>query len=391
VHELAEARASAVVRGRDADATAPLAHYERLIVPIRSGGRVGALGVYWDDVQAPDPAAVAAELEDLVTAAFPADAPQAEPSQPAGHVAFDVTLELVPLVRAIAEAAVGRCAADGAAVSVHEPSEHGQVIATLHLADYEERWVEPIVSAATAGPSITRYVDPDGSVPEDDDGAIATTIVVPLRDAEGDQVGNVVAVWRRDLRNEVDARLAELEAIVQDARAVLDNAIRFRRLQALAVRDPATGVFDQRYFAGALADACAAADLHADPLLVVTVAAVDLGPATTPVEVAALDRSLAGTAARFAAAVGERGVTCRANLGTFAAIVPGGTATQGSELVDEIRALLSAPPADEPPVTWHLGFVERAPAEDADALWRRALDALVPAREPSQLARAAGT
>jgi GGDEF domain-containing protein len=384
VQELVDANAAHVVSRRDAEPTAPLGRYERLIVPIRARGRVGALGVYWDDAPPVDVAAVAGELEQLVTATFGAES-YGQESRPGGPD-FHATLDLPPLVRTIAEAAVTRCAADGAAAAVHEPGDGDPVVGTVQLADYEQRWVDPIVSAEASVPSITRYVDPYGSGQDDPDDAIATMIVVPLRDGEDESVGNVVAVWRRDLRDDVDIQLSELEAIAEDARPALDNAIRFRRLQALAVRDPATGVFDQRYFAGALADACGAAE----SVLVVAAAAVDLADVGTPIEIAALERSLNGVAARFAAVVGDRGVACRVNLGTLAAIVRGSTAATGSALVEELRAVLLEPPAHEPAPTWQLAAVERAPTDDADALWSRTLDALAPVGRAADAARLAG-
>lgn len=375
------------------EAEVPAEGRERVVVPIAS--RSGALAVYWLDEAPSERDGIAAELERLVATTFRARAESPERMQRAepqtgewwSRIAdLNATLELEPLLRKVLETAVAESAADGAAASVRDAAADGPVAETMQLDDHERDWVDPILRAETVVPSITRYVGAQ-SPP---DAGIATTIVVPLRDADGEAIGSLVAVWRRDIGDEVDARLADLEALADHARVAIDNAVRFRRIQIVAVRDPVSGIFDQRYFLGALSDACDVAQEQSKPLLLVALSAVDVTAAAHDVDLAALETSLAETAARIAEVVGDGGVTCRVALGTFAAIVPSLTLATGRRLLDRLAEVLTETEDGDPIVRWQLGAVERKRYEQADALWVRAVGELGPLGQESERTATAG-
>lgn len=402
VRELVEAGTIGLADRRGDDPERSAVRDGKLIVSLPR--RSGALGVYWTEGAPDDVTRIEPELEQLLAATFHA---RTEPgdgaerveqrlptqgtalAQPSLRVAkFHETVDLAPILRAIAHSARADCGADGAAAAVHDSRDEPGIAETLELADYERAWVEPILGAVTVVPSITRYVGAQ-AIPEDEAyEAIATTVVVPLREPDGDPIGNLVAIWRRDIGDEADARLNELETLADDARMALGNAIRFRRLQAIAVRDRGSGAFDERYFFGALGDACRLAHENSEPLLLLAATAADVTSATGHVDLSALERSLAAAVQRVANIVADRGIACRINLGTLAAIVPGTTAAAERELVASVRAALREPQSEAPTTSWRLATVELEPSDDADAIWQRALDALGKPLETRRLAEA---
>jgi hypothetical protein len=230
--------ARSVIDALVAEGRAPLP--AGLVAPIERPALTGALGVYWRDEEEHE--ARRSDLEELVALAFRSlpgvesvarAAPEDDAERWSRLAGFNGTLEAASLLQKIVGAALTDCGADAAAGRIGTP-EVEPVTAVTAFAEHELQWTETVLDSNPLMPSITRYLaraDADIAAGEP---SIATAVVVPLRDAGGNAAGSLVAVWRVDLADEGDARLAELERLAEDARAALGNALRFQQLQSIA-------------------------------------------------------------------------------------------------------------------------------------------------------------
>jgi hypothetical protein len=142
---------------------------------------------------------------------------------------FASTLELDALSLRIVEAALAACRGDGAAVGVRRPGAGSPIVEALYLSDDELAWLAPGLRADNESAAVMRY--PNGE-PDSVDERIKTTLIVPLPGRQGDSVGNVAVVWRRDLQGGVDEQLQLLDGIAKAAWSAIDNAFRFEEAQA---------------------------------------------------------------------------------------------------------------------------------------------------------------
>lgn len=227
--------ARSVIDALVADVPGPL---PARLVPIDRRTVAGALGVYWRHSGERD--VRTADLEELVALAFRPqasadsaahDAPPEDTERWTRLADFNGTLEPAPLLRKIVDATLSGCGAAAAAGRIAAPDLE-PISDVRAFAEHELQWTESVLASAPLVPSITRYLVEGG------ESSIASAIVVPLRDAHGNATGSLVAVWRRDLGDEGDARLAELQLLADDARAALGNAIRFQQLQSIAAGTP---------------------------------------------------------------------------------------------------------------------------------------------------------
>jgi GGDEF domain-containing protein len=363
-----------------------------VVLPIERPGITGALAVYWRDEgllgEIPT-----ADLEELLATAFQplpgaAEAPGTDggESERWSRLAdLTATLEPAALLRKIVAAALAECGADAAAARMPGPAEQEPVSEVRGFAEHERPWAESVLASEAVVPSITRYIAAR-EAPAASEPSIATALVVPLRAPDGGTVGNLVAVWRADLGERADRKVVELELVADDARAALGNATRFQQLQALAVRDPATGLFDAQYFFGRLAGAVDAARRSGEPLVLLVFAAAEIEAGAPDLRVASLEQALASGSARIASAVGELGVTCRLGLGEFASILPNTDLARAQASLAAVTQELPREAAGETPLRWSASAVELGDGERADELWQRArreLDAEVAASAQS--------
>jgi GGDEF domain-containing protein len=375
--------------------------HEALVVPIAWPDAAGALAVYWRNER--PPGVLTAELHELVATAFrgiprPVETPAREPSfaprdddehrRWSRLADLTRTLEPVPLLQKIVVATLNDCDADAAAARIGPLPEQEPITEVRHFGEHERPWAESMVAAETVLPSITRYVDPRRGQFAGLEASIATTIVVPLRDPDDNPIGNLLAVWRRDLGEEGDMKVADLELLVEDARAALGNATRFQQLQSMAIRDPSTGLFDQRHFFDLLARAVDAARWTSQPLTLLLLAASEVEPGPDDVRVTSLEQALVTGSARIARAVGELGVACRVGLGEFAAIMPNADLESAQPCLDALMQELPVQAAGEARLRWSASAVQLDDAEVAEELWRRARRELRPEHVPAAPTRA---
>jgi GGDEF domain-containing protein len=297
------------------------------------------------------------------------------------------TLEPAPLLQKIVVATLTDCDADAAGARIGLVPEQEPLSEVQHFAEHERHWAESVLAAETVLPSITRFLGGQGDEFTGLEASIVTMIVVPLRDADDTAIGSLLAVWRRDLGEEGDAKVADLQLLVEDARAALGNAARFQRLQSSAVRDPSTGLFDQRYFFDLLASAVNAARQTSQSLALLLLAASELEPGPDDVRVTSLEQALISGSERIARAVGELGVVCRVGLGEFAVVMPKADLARAERSLDALMQELPAA-SGEARLRWSASAAQLDEVETAEELWERARRKLRPERVPPTPTRA---
>lgn len=187
--------------------------------------------------------------------------PEEEPvwsTTPAEDAEFDrlrvvadlaTTIDLPDLCRRVLTVGLRVAEADAGAISVHCQAPVPSIVESSGLTSDDLEWLEHPLQAPNDSSIITRYLY------EGLDGIgqrFGTALLVPLRDAKGESLGNLAALWRVDLGAEADTRVRALEVAVADATAALTNAVRFHQVSALSIRDTDTGLLNRRYFAGKL-------------------------------------------------------------------------------------------------------------------------------------------
>ena len=252
---------------------------------------------------------------------------------------FGRTVDLPALSSRLLDAVIRSCAPDAAAIAIRRSEPERPLIESRGLTPHELEWLEAMLAAGNESEIVTRYVRESA---EDSDRQIRTVLLVPLRDADGDAVGNVSAIWRTDLEQEADARLLELTRVVGIAAGSLENALRFDAIAALSVRDAGTGLLDRRYFDGQLADAVDRTQRNGGALGLLVVSVRGLGGLGERRGSAAADSVLAQIAHRLRALLPSSGEPCRLGGGELGLVLTDGqTAEVARTAVAELRALLN--------------------------------------------------
>jgi GAF domain-containing protein len=149
---------------------------------------------------------------------------------------FAATLDLGALALRIVEAALAASEADGAAVLIHPSDDVPGALETLQLAPAETDWIVNGLTAGNESSAIMRYPDVESAPGEE---RIKTALFVPVPGPSGEPFGTLAAVWRRDLGDEADGRLAVLDGVAGLAWPAIDNARRYERARRAAGRDAA--------------------------------------------------------------------------------------------------------------------------------------------------------
>lgn len=245
---------------------------------------------------------------------------------------FAAELELAELCAHVLKVAVDAAAADAGAIAIDcsEPAE--SIVDSSGLTTFETDWLATSLRAHNDSSIITRYLY-DG-VPGSNE-RIGTLVLVPLRDSEGEPIGNLAALWRSDLVEEAEARLHDLEAVAADAKAAITNAARFHEVSALSIRDAGTGLLNRRYFAGRLDAEVERARQSSASLTLLHVGLEDSRTASPIV-----DAQLKEVAELIRSELSDKGEICRVGFAELAALVPTNLAELRAAL-EQIRRRLA--------------------------------------------------
>ncbi len=215
------------------------------------------------------------------------------------------------------------------------------------------------------------------------DGQIRSALVLPLR-GEAGSLGYVAAYSRarernRDLADEISA---ELEDVALRAGPALDNALRFREARRLADLDALTGLHNRRYFHEILAREVARAHRYDRRLALVLFDLDDFKGINERIGHLAGDSVLAEAATRLLTVVRGSDVPCRVGGDEFAVILPESGIGQADQLYRRIQSAVSGRPIGHVArLDLSAGVAELAPADDANALFERADEALYRAKD----------
>jgi GGDEF domain-containing protein len=273
------------------------------------------------------------ELQPEPQEAVPVPAPVHDPEldRLRNVAGFAAVIELGDLCARILRVAIDAVGAEAGAVAVDCPEPAPSVVETSGLTIGEIDWLATSLHAHNDSSIITRYIYEH---PTWLDERFVTALLVPLRDSEGEPIGNLAALWRVDLGDEAEGRLRALEAIAADASAALTNAVRFHQVSTLSIRDADTGLLNRRYFAGRLdAEVERAQQSGANLTLLLA------GLAEPPGAPQAVDAQLVELAGLIRLELSGRLDVCRVGASELAVLVPRAAAELRTAL-DQIRRQL---------------------------------------------------
>ncbi len=165
------------------------------------------------------------------------------------NVAGFAVIELGELCARVLRVAFDAAGAEAVAIAVDCPEPAASIVDSSGLTSSEIDWLATSLRAHNDSSIITRYLYEHATRLDE---RFVTAVLVPLRDNEGEPIGNLAALWRLDLDEEAEVRMHALEAVAADASAAITNAVRFHEVSALSIRDTDTGLLNRRYFAGRL-------------------------------------------------------------------------------------------------------------------------------------------
>jgi diguanylate cyclase (GGDEF)-like protein len=218
---------------------------------------------------------------------------------------------------------------------------------------------------------------------DDADGQIRSALVLPLRGESG-RLGYLAAYSRnrernRDFAAEVEG---ELEDLASRAGPAIDNALRFREARRMADLDALTGLHNRRYFHEILAREVARAHRYDRRLSLVLVDLDDFKAINERIGHLAGDSVLAEAAERMLSVVRGSDVPCRVGGDEFAVVLPESGLSQADQLYRRIQAAVSSKPIGHVArLDLSAGVAELTPADDANAFFERADEALYRAKE----------
>ena len=245
---------------------------------------------------------------------------------------FAAEIELVELCAHVLRVAVDAAAADAGAIAINCSEPDASIVDSSGLTTFETDWLALSLHAHNNSSIITRYLYDDLTGLDE---RIGTLVLVPLRDSEGEPIGNLAALWRSDLVEEAEVRLHALEVVAADASAALTNAVRFHEVSALSIRDTGTGLLNRRYFAGRL-DAEVERAQQSSASLTLLHVGLEEGRAASPI----VDSQLKEVADLVRFELGARGEICRVGSAELAALVRTSLAELRSAL-EQIRRRLA--------------------------------------------------
>ena len=287
-------------------------------------------------------------------------------------------LDLRALCDRVLDAGILASGAEAGAIAIESSAPAGPVVVSRRLSDAELSWLSSPLTARNDSAIITRYLY-EGRTHGDE--RFATALLVPLRDADGEPVGNLAALWRVDLAQEADNRLHALEEVVGTAAGAIANALRFYEVSALSIRDTGTGLLDRRYFVGKLGDEVELARAGQQRFALLLVLVEGLTVVEARQGAAAADGLLTRIAERLRAELRLPEEVFRIGRAELAAFVRGGESADVQAAVNRIRRSLDDLTHDAgTTLTCAAAIADLRPDDSATSLYERADAALRGAR-----------
>lgn len=291
---------------------------------------------------------------------------------------LNASIDLDEVLARVLDSTMALPAVDAAVISLESEDDKRVVASSGMTVDQAERQVfcSPPEAEAESISVTYRYKDSG-------DGQIRSALVLPLRGEKG-TLGYIAAYSRARERNRelADEISAELDDVALRAGPALDNALRFREARRLADLDALTGLHNRRYFHEILAREVARAHRYDRRLALVLFDLDDFKGINERIGHLAGDSVLAEAAARLLTVVRGSDVPCRVGGDEFAVILPESGIGQADQLYRRIQTAVSGRPIGHVArLDLSAGVAELAPADDANALFERADEALYRAKD----------
>jgi two-component system cell cycle response regulator len=290
------------------------------------------------------------------------------------------TLDLDELLQQVLRAAVAVSGADAAAL-VFPQSGAPPIEKTLNLAPEEAApsleglWSE---NRARSVAVRYRYAGREAGGARD---PIRSALVVPLAAGDDEPIGTLAAYWRQDADEPGDDELAALEELAASSARAIENALRFREVHQLAVRDALTGLYNRRFFDETLAREVKRAHRYDRSLALIVFDLDGFKAINDRVGHLGGDAVLTDLGARLRSVVRGADVPCRIGGDEFAVILPEAAAIDGEQLFQRFQlALDGRGGARTDGLQLSAGVAELHRDDDHVSLYRRADQALLAAK-----------
>ena len=290
-------------------------------------------------------------------------------------------LDLDDVLGRTLEAAHGLSGVDAAMVSLPEASE-GPLVAT-HGMSREEALSQPIAPPPEGrqprAVSLNyRYAEPDVGR---DGNLIRGGLMIPLVGVREQFIGTLAVFWRGRERDAASDEVRLLEELAATAGPAIENAKRYREARQLAELDALTGLHNRRYFDEALEREIARAKRYERSLALLLLDLDDFKQVNDRVGHLGGDAVLADIGGRVRETLRSADIACRVGGDELAVILPESTIEDAEQLYARLLAALHARPlAGGQTVTMSGGVGEVARDDDAQALFKRADEALYRAK-----------
>ena len=269
--------------------------------------------------------------------------------------------------------------ADAAAVALWEQGEP-PVVKTMSLTPEE---ASPLLGSwpeESRSRSLTiRYRFPGESLPGPN--AIQVGVLLPLSIEAAATAGTLAVFWRRSVDEPTEEDLAVLEELAAHTGRAIENARQFRRLHELAVRDPLTGLHNQRYFHETLAQEVKRAHRYDRRVALIFFDLDNFKSINEEIGHLGGDAVLSEVAERLRSVVRGADIPCRVGGDEFAVILPESALEDAERLFHRLQfAINSQHVARVAQLGISAGMAELGRDDDATSLFRRADQALYRAK-----------
>jgi diguanylate cyclase (GGDEF)-like protein len=287
------------------------------------------------------------------------------------------TLDLEELLARVLQASAALADADAAAVALWQ--EGGPpVVKSMNLPPEEAHSVlgggwqqEGRARAATI-----RYRF-GGVEPSPKFGAVQFSVLLPLANDRGLQLGVLGVFWRRLVEEPNEEQIAALEDLAAVAGRAIENVRRYNELRELSVRDPLSGLYNRRYFHETLAHEVSRAHRHDRPVALIFFDLDDFKAINEQIGHLGGDAVLTAIGERLSAAVRASDIACRVGGDEFAVILPESSLADAEHLFLRVQLAIQAQPISRVEnLRVSAGMAELRRSDDATSLFRRVDEAL---------------
>jgi diguanylate cyclase (GGDEF)-like protein len=208
-------------------------------------------------------------------------------------------------------------------------------------------------------------------------GAVQFSVLLPLANDRGLQLGVLGVFWRRLVEEPNEDQIAALEDLAAVAGRAIENVRSYNELRELAVRDPLSGLYNRRYFHETLAHEVSRAHRHDRPVALIFFDLDDFKAINEQIGHLGGDAVLTAIGERLGAAVRASDIACRVGGDEFAVILPESSLADAEHLFLRVQLAIQAQPISRVEnLRVSAGMAELRRSDDATSLFRRVDEAL---------------